>query len=125
MTHNPRPPQTGTRQRARAPTRLELSYWDTKAHAAYVRPVQRLSPCPSKNLSRLLTISRQSVRIVGIPERRPAQFNLAAMYAKGHGVPQSYAEAVKWYRLAAEQGFAMARANLGLIYKNGQGVPQV
>ena len=47
------------------------------------------------------------------------------MYAKGQGVPQDYAEAVKWYRLAAEQGFAMAQDNLGLMYKNGQGVPQV
>ena len=26
------------------------------------------------------------------------------MYAKGDGVPQDYKTAVKWYRLAAEQG---------------------
>ena len=34
------------------------------------------------------------------------------------------AEAVKWYRLAAEQGFARAQHNLGLMYANGTGVPQ-
>ncbi len=32
-----------------------------------------------------------------------AQFNLGVMYDKGQGVPQDYAEAVKWYRKAVEQ----------------------
>ena len=31
---------------------------------------------------------------------------LGVMYDNGEGVPQDYAEAVKWYRLAAEQGDA-------------------
>ena len=31
-----------------------------------------------------------------------AQYNLGIMYDNGYGVPQDYAEAVKWYRLAAE-----------------------
>jgi TPR repeat protein len=53
-----------------------------------------------------------------------AQFNLGMMYAKGKGVPQSYAEALKWFRKAAEQGFAAARYNLGIMYDNGHGVPQ-
>ena len=46
------------------------------------------------------------------------------MYAKGQGVPQDYAEALKWYRLAAEQGNANAQDNLGVMYANGHGVPQ-
>ena len=33
-----------------------------------------------------------------------AQNNLGLMYANGQGVPQDDAEAVKWFRLAAEQG---------------------
>ncbi len=33
-----------------------------------------------------------------------SQFNLGVMYHKGYGVPQDYKEAVRWYRLAAEQG---------------------
>jgi TPR repeat protein len=37
-----------------------------------------------------------------------AQYNLGQMYRDGQGVPQDYAEAVKWYRLAAEQGYADA-----------------
>ena len=33
-------------------------------------------------------------------------------------------QAVKWYRLAADQGDADAQSNLGLMYANGRGVPQ-
>ena len=39
-------------------------------------------------------------------------------------MPQDDAEAVRWYRLAAEQGEAIAQNNLGLMYSNGWGVPQ-
>ena len=46
------------------------------------------------------------------------------MYANGKGVPQDYAEAVKWYRRAAGQGDALAQHNLGAMYANGEGVPQ-
>lgn len=54
-----------------------------------------------------------------------AQFNLGVMYREGKGVPQDYAEAVRWYRLVAEQADAGAQYSLGLIYDNGgQGVPQ-
>ena len=38
-----------------------------------------------------------------------AQFNLGVMYSNGEGVPQDDAEAVRWYRLAAAQGYARAR----------------
>ncbi len=41
-----------------------------------------------------------------------------------HGVPQDYAEAVKWFRLAADQGDAFAHNNLGAMYEYGQGVLQ-
>ena len=37
---------------------------------------------------------------------------------------QDYAEDVKWYRLAAEQGIADAQTNLGYMYEKGQGVLQ-
>jgi hypothetical protein len=39
-------------------------------------------------------------------------------------VPQDYQEAVKWYRLAAAQGYAAAEYSLGVAYDKGQGVPQ-
>ena len=54
-----------------------------------------------------------------------AQFNLGYMYRAGQGVPQDYAQATKWARLAADQGYASAQYILGLVYLFGQeGVPQ-
>ena len=46
------------------------------------------------------------------------------MYAEGEGVPEDYAEAVKWFRLAADQGDALAQYGLGITYANGNGIPQ-
>ena len=44
------------------------------------------------------------------------------MYDQGQGVTQDYQEAIKWYRLAAEQGSSGAQASLGIMYGQGQGV---
>jgi len=52
-----------------------------------------------------------------MPSRKP-------MYDTGQDVPQDHAEAVRWYRLAAERGNASAQHNLGYLYANGIGVPQ-
>jgi len=38
-----------------------------------------------------------------------AQNSLGVMYDNGRGVPESDAEAVKWFRLAAEQGTESAQ----------------
>ena len=46
------------------------------------------------------------------------------MYRYGRGVPQDYTEAVRWYRLAAEQSNANAQYNLGIMYYYGWGVPK-
>jgi len=71
-----------------------------------------------------------------------AQNNLGLLYANGrslnsdlsrevkHGVvsefkpsvPQNDAEAVKWYFLAAEQGYVPAQFNLGVMFGSGRGV---
>ena len=53
-----------------------------------------------------------------------AQYILGYMYNEGLGVRQDYAEALRWYRMAAEQGHVKAQHNLGLMYKRGQGVAQ-
>ena len=46
------------------------------------------------------------------------------MYDLGRGVPEDDAEAVRWYRMAAEQGHADAQFNPGNRYANGEGVVQ-
>jgi TPR repeat protein len=44
------------------------------------------------------------------------------MYKNGRGVAKDEAEAVKWYRKAAEQNHDQAQYNLGNSYFSGQGV---
>src|SRR5690606_30096882 len=39
-----------------------------------------------------------------------------------YGVARDPAQAVQWYRKAADQGLAIAQANLGTMYRNGTGV---
>lgn len=52
-----------------------------------------------------------------------AQNALGNAYNEGQaGLKQDYAEALKWYRRAAEKGFAPAQYNLGLAYEQGHGV---
>jgi TPR repeat protein len=53
-----------------------------------------------------------------------AQRNLGWMYANGEGTPENDAEAVKWYRKAAEQGNAEAQRDLGVMYDDGEGTPE-
>jgi len=56
------------------------------------------------------------------------QLMLGDMYYTGTGgyylLPVDYAEAARWYRLAAEQGLAEAQSGLGHIYSDGEGVPE-
>lgn len=67
-----------------------------------------------------------------------AQNNLGSMYENGWSYrdefldyvfayytnqKKDYAEAMKWYRFAADQGNAIAQYNLGRMYENGLGVP--
>src|ERR1019366_5826939 len=49
-------------------------------------------------------------------------YNLGLCYANGVGVAKDKAEAVKWYRKAAEQNDTDAQYNLGVCYLQGEGV---
>ncbi|MEO5348244.1 MAG: sel1 repeat family protein [Magnetococcus sp. YQC-3] len=53
-----------------------------------------------------------------------AQFNLGWMYYNGKGVKQSYQEAGKWLRKAADQGDVSAQYVLGWMCEQGRGLPQ-
>lgn len=46
------------------------------------------------------------------------------MYSRGLGVPRDQKQAAAWYSKAADQGYAVAQYNLGVIYERGQGVRQ-
>jgi TPR repeat protein len=47
-------------------------------------------------------------------------------YRRGHDLAEkkNYAEAMRWYRLAAAQGNALAQVGIGNFYSMAQGVPQ-
>ena len=76
---------------------------------------------------------------IGQPEKSPeegvraeaekgnakAQFLLGSNYGSGlSGFKKDEAEAVKWYRKAADQGLADAQAALGVMYSIGRGIPK-
>jgi tetratricopeptide (TPR) repeat protein len=52
------------------------------------------------------------------------QFRIGKMYEFGKGVPKDYAQALVWYRKAADNGFVIAEFRLGVLYANGLGVPR-
>lgn len=70
----------------------------------------------SEALKLILPVAEEGIPI--------AQNALGVMYAKGHGVAQDGAEAVRWWRKAAEEGFSEAQYNLGLSLAEGFGVPK-
>lgn len=53
-----------------------------------------------------------------------AQFYLGSGYYYGKGFPQDYAEALRWYKMAADRGEPRAEDALGYMYVKGHGVPQ-
>ena len=64
----------------------------------------------------------KTLHLAEFEKNAQAQYNLGVMYDEGRGVRQDDAEAVRWYRQAAEQGYAAAQYNLGAMYANGRGV---
>ncbi|KAF9540329.1 hypothetical protein EC957_004408, partial [Mortierella hygrophila] len=51
-----------------------------------------------------------------------AQFNIGVMYRKGKGVPQDFAKAMEWFRMAANKGDAGAQCKIRIMNIKGQGV---
>ena len=45
-------------------------------------------------------------------------------YEYGEDIPPNYVKAIRWYRLAADQGHAGAQNRLGFSYSQGEGIPQ-
>ena len=78
----------------------------------------------TKILKHLLIICSLFV-VVGCDNQDPEPQVLEGVkYDLGNGVPEDDIEAVKLYRLAADQGDANAQFNLGVMYAKGQGVPE-
>ncbi len=57
-------------------------------------------------------------------EAEPDSARLQYQYGRSLHKKDQYADAIKWYRKAVEQGYAAAQSNLGFLYANGNGVPR-
>ena len=57
-------------------------------------------------------------------ENAPSQNFLESLPLNGDGVPRDYEETIKRWQREAEQGHVEAQFNLGIMYHNGNGVPQ-
>jgi len=69
--------------------------------------------------------ARSTVTKLRTRSEASAQYVLGNKYFNGEGgVPMDRAVAAKWYRKAAEQGFAKAQNRLGFLYDLGLGVPE-
>jgi len=86
--------------------------------------VQQPSNPPAKSLvSASGPSSLGNLRTLAEQGDAAAQFAVGARYATGEDVPQDYAEAVRWFSMAAERGHVVAQATLGAYYWAGRGVP--
>jgi TPR repeat protein len=73
------------------------------------------------------TLKDAAARSRPLAERGEAkwQYFLGLCYEVGSGgVERDYAEALKWYRKAAEQGYGDGLAGMGGMYARGRGVPK-
>lgn len=74
-----------------------------------------------QDLNNVAYSESQLLAEVGIVQ---SQEKLGLMFAEGRGIIQSYHDAAKWYKKAADNGSPSAQYRLGLMYENGQGVRQ-
>jgi len=66
----------------------------------------------------------EELRRNGAKDDADAHFHLGELYFAGWGVKKDYAEALKWWQLAAAEGSAGAQNGLGVMYEYGLGVSQ-
>ena len=97
------------------------------ATVATAAPVQTAAPAqistPALAVEKLpATIGGPALRAAAMAGDAAAEFEVAARFAEGHGVPPSNEEAAHWLDRAAQQGLALAQFRLGGLYEKGIGV---
>lgn len=87
--------------------------------------IDRSPNCPTCRAPFFIPIEKrlsQTLKLLGSrsPGRHTpiAHCNIALLYQLGEGVVQNNAEALKYYKLAADQGNAQAQCNIGAIYNH-------
>jgi hypothetical protein len=95
-----------------------------------VEGIGRVASCPTCRAVVDVSPQEQARRLRQLLERPwgkytpVAQHNLGTICEKGTGVDQDHVEAVRLFRLAADQGYASAQYSLGVCYTIGTGVDQ-
>src|SRR5713101_654911 len=87
--------------------------------------LERVISATNRVIAKMISESLLLVKSVApaeIWESAIVQYNRGVAYYYGHGVPQDYVEAAKWFRIAAERGNPGAQTGLGRCYNHGQGV---
>lgn len=87
--------------------------------------------CPTCRVALNVPGAEQARRLRKLLRDRPsgrhvprAQNLLGIQHRDGQGIARDLAEAARWFRLAADQGFPQAQLNLGGCYGTGTGVAQ-
>jgi len=78
-------------------------------------------------MGRPRAVPDRSIRGVGrdgLSHGGPSSRLAHLMIREDYGVPENDVEAVRWYRLSAEQGDMTAQLELGYMYRNSRGVPE-
>lgn len=70
------------------------------------------------------TVARQLLEIAARDGQVDALYNLGTIYDQGQGVARDPVEAIKWFKLAADQRDNVAQFNLAVLYGRGDGVPR-
>ena len=66
----------------------------------------------------------QQIRLRADAGDAEAQFALGLHYSLAESRNHDFAQALRWYRQAADQNHPLAQFNLGVMFALGQGVPQ-
>jgi putative methionine-R-sulfoxide reductase with GAF domain len=98
--------------------RWVMQYWNTigRSETASAPPVPQTATSSAPSASKLETLQRLAGS--GDPV---AEFDIGERYSTGDQVPQDYAQAARWFSLAAEQGNVAAQAMLSDCYWAGRG----
>ena len=102
-----------------------LQSWVTWPRTAVGRASAGPAPPIPRNLTPSVLSNNQleALEKLAVGGDPAAQFDVGVRYWAGDQVPQDYAQAVRWFSLAAEQGNVAAQAMLSDCYWAGRGVP--
>ena len=107
----------------------DCSQWDLRIKSGLGHCYREGLGGKSRDGKRAFDILSEAVRLEGTAKTSAesndvsrAQFELGICYHAGMGVASNHVEAVKWYRKAAERGYAAAQFCLGACCHHGVGV---